>query len=57
MTAPNRRQVRPPANGVITCPAHGSQFDPLTGALERGPAPRGLTPVLVAIKGADVVLL
>ncbi|HEY0807304.1 MAG TPA: hypothetical protein VGD84_19710 [Pseudonocardiaceae bacterium] len=37
-------------------PAHGSQFDPATGALERGPAPRGLTPVPIGIRGANVVL-
>ena len=49
-------KVGPPQHGVITCPAHGSQFDPATGALERGPAPRGLTPVPVAIRGGDVVL-
>ena len=49
-------KVGPPRNGVITCPAHGSQFDPATGALERGPATRGLTPVPVAIKGQNVVL-
>jgi nitrite reductase/ring-hydroxylating ferredoxin subunit len=49
-------KVRPPIGGVITCPAHGSQFDASTGALERGPAQRGLTPVPVVVKGANVVL-
>jgi cytochrome b6-f complex iron-sulfur subunit len=49
-------KVDPPQHGVITCPAHGSQFDATTGALERGPADRGLTPVPIAIKGGNVVL-
>lgn len=46
----------PPQNGIITCPAHGSQFDPSTGALERGPAQRGLTPVAIRITNGNVVL-
>jgi Rieske Fe-S protein len=29
--------VRPPVNGVITCPCHGSQYD-LQGRVRRGPA-------------------
>lgn len=29
--------VRPPVNGVITCPCHGSQYD-LEGRVRRGPA-------------------
>ena len=49
-------KVGPPHGDVITCPAHGSQFSATTGALERGPAPRGLTTVPIAIRGADVVL-
>ncbi len=34
-----------PAARLIVCPCHGSQFNPLTGAVEAGPAPRGLTPI------------
>jgi nitrite reductase/ring-hydroxylating ferredoxin subunit len=37
--------VDPPVDGTITCPGHGSQFSAATGALERGPAQTGLTPV------------
>jgi Rieske Fe-S protein len=48
--------VGTPVNGVITCPAHGSQFDPATGAVERGPAPKGLTMVPVTIKGGNIIL-
>jgi Rieske Fe-S protein len=49
-------KVSPPRGNVITCPAHGSQFDATTGALERGPAPRGLTTVPITVRGANVVL-
>ncbi len=48
--------VGAPQGGVITCPAHGSQFNAATGALERGPAQQGLTVVPVTIKGDNVVL-
>lgn len=37
--------VAPPEGGVITCPAHFSQFDPATGAVKKGPAETGLTEV------------
>jgi len=49
-------KVGPLHGDVITCPAHGSQFSATTGALERGPATRGLTTVPIAIRGTDVVL-
>jgi Rieske Fe-S protein len=48
--------VGTPVNGVIACPAHGSQFAAATGALRRGPAPKGLTVVPVTIKGDSIVL-
>ncbi|MCP2258607.1 Tat (twin-arginine translocation) pathway signal sequence [Streptoalloteichus tenebrarius] len=48
--------VTPPADGVITCPCHASQFDGPTGALRRGPATRGLTAVPVRVEGEHVVL-
>ncbi len=48
--------VDPPENGVITCPAHGSQFNPANGAVERGPAQRPLASVAVKVVGGDVVL-
>ncbi|PVZ11785.1 Rieske (2Fe-2S) protein [Actinomycetospora cinnamomea] len=37
--------VAPPEGGVITCPAHQSQFDAATGAVRQGPAETGLTEV------------
>jgi len=37
---------------IITCPCHGSEFDPKTGAVVLGPATTGLTPIKV-IKGAN----
>ncbi len=34
---------------LIVCPCHGSEFDPATGAVVSPPAPRGLTPIHVAV--------
>jgi Rieske Fe-S protein len=48
--------VDPPQNGVITCPAHGSQFNPANGAVERGPAELPLASVAVKVAGGNVVL-
>ncbi|MFD4675935.1 Rieske (2Fe-2S) protein [Lentzea sp. NPDC058450] len=48
--------VNPPAGGVITCPLHGSAFDPATGAVRKGPATSGLTEVAVVRSGDDLVL-
>lgn len=41
-----------PAAQLIVCPCHGSQFDPATGDVVQGPAPRGLTRIPVA-EGSD----
>jgi cytochrome b6-f complex iron-sulfur subunit len=35
--------------GVLKCPCHGSQFDPLTGAVVKGPAQEPLTSVDVLV--------
>ena len=48
--------VDPPVSDVITCPAHGSQFNAANGDVERGPAQTPLTSVKVTISGANVVL-
>jgi len=48
--------VQAPRNGVITCPAHGSQFNAATGALRQGPAPNGLATVAIKVVGQNVVL-
>jgi cytochrome b6-f complex iron-sulfur subunit len=46
--------VDPPVDGTITCPGHGSQFDAATGALKRGPATTGLTPVPTRVVNGSV---
>jgi Rieske Fe-S protein len=48
--------VSPPQNGIITCPAHGSRFNPENGAVEQGPAPTGLTSVGVTVSKGNVLL-
>jgi thiosulfate dehydrogenase [quinone] large subunit len=45
-----------PGAKLIVCPCHGSEFDPTTGAVISPPAPRGLTPIHVAVS-ADGSLL
>ncbi len=40
------------SSDIIVCPCHGSEFNARTGALVRGPATRGLTPITVAL-GSD----
>lgn len=49
-------KVTPPQGNVITCPAHGSQFDATTGALVRGPAPHGLMTVPITVTAERVIL-
>jgi cytochrome b6-f complex iron-sulfur subunit len=49
-------KVGPPHGNVITCPAHGSQFNATTGALVRGPAPHGLSTVPISIRAGKVLL-
>jgi thiosulfate dehydrogenase [quinone] large subunit len=39
-------------NGLFICPCHGSRFNGRTGALVKGPATRGLTPIAIA-EGPD----
>jgi len=41
-----------PSAQIIACPCHGSEFDPKTGAVVRGPANRGLTTIKVT-KGSN----
>jgi len=40
------------ADGVITCPCHGSQFDIATGEVRKGPATKALPPKSVSL-GTD----
>ncbi|MDL5158006.1 Rieske (2Fe-2S) protein [Actinomycetospora termitidis] len=46
--------VDPPEGGTITCPNHGSQFDATSGALKKGPAESGLTPVATTVVNGQV---
>jgi nitrite reductase/ring-hydroxylating ferredoxin subunit len=46
--------VDPPEGGTITCPNHGSQFDASSGALKKGPALTGLTPISTRIVNGQV---
>lgn len=48
--------VAAPRGGVVVCPAHGSRFDPATGAVQQGPASSGLAPVAVRVEGDQVLL-
>lgn len=41
-----------PSARIIACPCHGSEFDPKTGAVKRGPAPIGLTKIPV-VEGSN----
>lgn len=42
------------ANGVISCPCHGSRFDAQNGNVLAGPAPRPLPKVAVVVRGGEV---
>ncbi|MEJ2870213.1 Rieske (2Fe-2S) protein [Actinomycetospora sp. OC33-EN08] len=46
--------VDAPEGGTITCPNHGSQFDATSGALKKGPAESGLTPVATTVANGQV---
>lgn len=48
--------VGSPSGGVITCPAHGSQFAAADGGVRRGPATSALRAVAVKLDGDQVVL-
>ncbi len=47
--------VDPPDHGVVTCPAHGSQYRAADGSLLRGPATSGLTPIAVKVEGGSIL--
>lgn len=49
--------VNPPeGGGVITCPNHGSQYDPADGSVVKSPAERPLTEVPVSVDGDSILL-
>ena len=43
-----------PPQGIFVCPCHGSQFNSRSGAVEQGPAARGLTPIAVTDAGGEL---
>jgi nitrite reductase/ring-hydroxylating ferredoxin subunit len=48
--------VNPPKGGRITCPRHGSQFDPANGNVLRDPARTPLKKIEVTVAGGQVKL-
>ena len=42
------------SSDIIACPCHGSEFNPRTGAVERGPATRGLTAIPVTASDGNL---
>ncbi|GAB3563445.1 Rieske (2Fe-2S) protein [Amycolatopsis endophytica] len=52
---PHQGATVAPEGDKIKCPLHGSEFDTLTGALEKGPADSGLSPIAVRVDGSNVV--
>ena len=42
------------ADGLISCPCHGSRFDAATGAVRNGPAARPLAKVAVVVRSGKV---
>lgn len=41
---------------AIVCPCHGSEFDPASGEVTRGPAESGLAARTATVEGAEVVV-
>ncbi|MGP4048594.1 Rieske (2Fe-2S) protein [Streptomyces sp. 2A115] len=57
-TCPHQKQkVNSVDNGLITCPAHGSQFSVTDGSVEKGPATSGLTAAKVMVDGDSIMLM
>lgn len=42
--------------GKITCPCHGSEFNAETGAVEKGPAEKGLEAKKAAVSGSTITV-
>ncbi len=42
------------ADGVITCPCHGSEYSAVNGAVIRGPAPLSLPTIAIVVRDNDV---
>ncbi|MFD9790163.1 Rieske (2Fe-2S) protein [Streptomyces sp. NPDC059070] len=48
--------VKDVAGGTINCPCHGSKYDPATGGVKAGPAPRPLPAKKIAVEGGTIRL-
>ncbi|MEW2040680.1 Rieske (2Fe-2S) protein, partial [Streptomyces sp. NPDC005534] len=44
------------ANGVITCPCHGSQFSATDGSVKKGPATSALAAATITVEGDSIKL-
>lgn len=56
-TCPHQKQqVNAVDNGLITCPAHGSQFSVTDGSVEKGPATSALTAANITVEGDSITL-
>ncbi|AQU69783.1 Rieske (2Fe-2S) protein [Streptomyces niveus] len=44
------------ANGTITCPCHGSQFDASDGSVKKGPATKPLGAASITVDGDEIKL-
>ena len=53
---PHQGCVVAPAGARFDCPCHGSVFDGATGAVEHGPAPKGLTALTATVNGSSVTV-
>ncbi|MFS8200000.1 Rieske (2Fe-2S) protein [Streptomyces sp. CWNU-52B] len=51
-----KQRVNSVADGLITCPAHGSQFSVTDGSVEKGPATAGLTAAKITVSGDSITL-
>ncbi|GHA66805.1 iron-sulfur protein [Streptomyces tauricus] len=51
-----QQRVNSVDNGVITCPAHGSQFSVTDGSVKKGPATSGLTAADIKVSGDSITL-
>ncbi|MEU1071690.1 MULTISPECIES: Rieske (2Fe-2S) protein [unclassified Streptomyces] len=48
--------VKDVADGTINCPCHGSKYDPATGGVTAGPAPRPLPAKTIKVEGDSIKL-
>jgi nitrite reductase/ring-hydroxylating ferredoxin subunit len=45
-----------PMGGIMTCPAHGSEFKATDGSVVNGPATQPLTEIAIKVTGQDITL-